>query len=47
MIAPGNRLKDRRAGGRIGSHVGMGSVPSGDHIITPFCRFKTEYLMIS
>ena len=42
-----SKQTQRQTGRRQGSQVGMGSPTSGDHIITPCCRFKTEYLMRS
>jgi len=36
---------ERQKGWREESQVGTGSASSGDRIITPCCRFKTEYLM--
>ena len=40
-----SKQTQRQTGGREGSKVVMGSAPSGDHIITTCCRFKTAYLL--
>ena len=41
VVKDSTRKETQRQTG--GSQVGIGIAPSGEHLITPCCRFKTEY----